>query len=129
MNILLVEDHADTRIVFTNLLRRWGHYVFQAARVDEALTLLGDLRFDLLISDIGLPDGEGFAVAEAAKKQPSLRAVAVTAWGTDGDKERGRQAGFDYYLTKPIDFGRFRRVLAECSIRPGNGSAPVTAET
>ena len=118
MNILLLEDHADTRQVFTSLLRRWGHYVFQAERVDEALTLLGDLRFDLLISDIGLPDGEGFIVAEAGKKQQALRAVAITAWGSESDKERGRLAGFDYYLTKPVDFGRFRRVLAECAIRP-----------
>ncbi len=80
MNILLVEDHEDTRTVLSRLLDRCGHDVVQAENVTDALTLLGNFRFDVLLSDIGLPDGDGFGLVAEAKRRQPLKAVALTAW-------------------------------------------------
>ena len=112
MKILLVEDHDDTRSVLTRLLDRYGHRVMAAATVAEARALLGTLQFDVLLSDIGLPDGTGYGLVVEAKQMQPLKAVALTAWASDDDKERGRHAGFDHYLTKPLDCARLRSVLA-----------------
>ena len=116
MNILLVEDHEDSRAVLSNLLIHCGHEVATAANVQDALRLLGNLRFDVLVSDIGLPDGSGLElVAEAKKLQPWKKTVALTAHGQTGEKELGLLAGFDEYLTKPFDFHQLRSLLAEGS--------------
>jgi len=114
VNILLVEDHEDSRAVLSNLLIHCGHEVVTAANVRDALLLLGDLRFDVLVSDIGLPDGSGLELVAAAKKrQPWKKTVALTAHERAGEKELGLLAGFDEYLTKPFDFHQLRSLLAE----------------
>jgi DNA-binding response OmpR family regulator len=112
MKILLVEDHDDTRSVLTRLLDRLGYCVMSAATVADARRLLRELQFDVLLSDIGLPDGNGFGLVVEAKQLQPLKAVALTAWASDDDKERGRTAGFDHYLTKPLDCARLQAVLA-----------------
>jgi CheY-like chemotaxis protein len=110
--ILLVEDHTDTRMVLTSLLGRSGYRIMTTNKVQEAFELLGQIRFDILLSDLGLPDGDGLDVVRRAKElQPHIRAVALTARGTDKDFELGRAAGFDYYLTKPFDLQQLRRAL------------------
>ncbi len=121
MNILLVEDHEDSRVVLSNLLIHCGHEVASAGNVKDALRLLDHLRFDVLVSDIGLPDGNGLdLVVEAKKRQPWKKTVALTAHERRGEKERGLQAGFDEYLTKPFDFHKLRSLLAEA---PASGGA------
>ncbi len=113
MHILLVEDHNDTRVALSRLLERIGHDVTAAASVNEAFMFLGDFVFDVLLSDIGLPDGSGLqVVAEAKRRQQFKQTVAITAFGSNDDRERGRAAGFDHYLTKPVDFARLRALLA-----------------
>lgn len=113
MHILLVEDHADTREILARLLARCGHEISTAENMHEALGLLSDQQFDALVSDIGLPDGDGLQVmVEARKRQPLKTSVALTALATDADRARGFEAGFDHYLTKPFDFARLRSVLA-----------------
>ena len=112
MKILLVEDHDDTRLVLTRLLDRFGHGVTSAGNVADARRLLHETNFDILLSDIGLPDGTGFGLVVEAKQLQPLKAVALTAWASDEDKERGRTAGFDHYLTKPLDCARLRSLLA-----------------
>lgn len=116
MNILLVEDHEDSRVVLSNLLIHCGHDVASASNMHEALSLLDNLRFDVLVSDIGLPDGNGLElVIEAKKRQPWKKTVALTAHERKGEKERGLRAGFDEYLTKPFDFHKLRSLLDEGS--------------
>lgn len=116
MHILLVEDHADTRSSLAKLLDRCGYEVAAAETVHDALLLLENLRFDVLLSDIGLPDGNGLQLVEEAKRRQTFsKTVALTAWDTDEDRERGRRAGFDHYLTKPLDFNVLRGVLAGAS--------------
>jgi len=114
VNILLVEDHTDSRNVLSNLLTHCGHEVATAATVREALLLLDNLHFDVLVSDIGLPDGTGLdLVVEAKKRQPWRKTVALTAHGQAKEKEQGLRAGFDEYLTKPFDFHRLRTLLSQ----------------
>ena len=112
MKILLVEDHEDTRCVLSRLLNRYGYGVTAAGTLADARKLLREFSFDILLSDIGLPDGTGFSLVVEAKQLQPLKAVALTAWASDDDKERGRAAGFDHYLTKPLDCARLRAVLA-----------------
>ncbi len=114
VHILIVEDHPDTRVILLKLLVRCGHDVAAAETVKEALLLLDTFRFDVLVSDIGLPDGSGLElVVEAKRRQRLKQTVALTAFGTEDDRNRGLRAGYDYYLTKPLDFRRLQSVLAE----------------
>ena len=113
MNILLVEDHQDTRRVLSNLLGRAEHEVISAKGVTEAVQLLENMRVNVLLSDIGLEDGNGLdLVAKAKTLQPKIKAIALTARSSPKDYERGHKAGFDHYLTKPFDFHELRMLLA-----------------
>jgi DNA-binding response OmpR family regulator len=113
VNILLVEDHADTRRVLTTLLARSGHEMISAKGVADALQLLKNVRVNVLLSDLGLGDGDGLdLVAEAKKIQPRIKAIALTARSDPADLELGRKAGFDHYLTKPFDFHELRTLMS-----------------
>jgi DNA-binding response OmpR family regulator len=114
VNILLVEDHEDTREVLSSLLTYCGHEVLTAATVQDALTLIGRFPFEILVCDIGLPDGSGIElVAEAKRYQTWKKTVALTGKDQIEDRELGLQGGFDEYLTKPFDFYQLRSLLAE----------------
>jgi CheY-like chemotaxis protein len=113
MNILIVEDHQDTRRVLSNLLGRADHEVLSASGQTEALQILANMRVNVLLSDLGLEDGDGLdLVAKAKTLQPKLKAVALTARSSAKDHERGKKAGFDHYLTKPFDFHELRTLLS-----------------
>jgi len=113
MNILIVEDHQDTRRVLSTLLGRADHEVMTASGVTDALQLLENMRVNVLLSDLGLPDGDGLDLVTKAKKlQPKIKAIALTARDGANDFLRGRKAGFDHYLTKPFDFHELRSLLA-----------------
>jgi len=119
VNILLVEDHADSRDVLSGLLNHCGHEVMTAATMQDALRLLDHLRFEALVCDIGLPEGSGLdLVIEAKKRQPWQKTVALTAHTQSGEMELGLRAGFDEYLTKPFDFHQLRSILAETPRAP-----------
>jgi DNA-binding response OmpR family regulator len=110
--ILLVEDHTDTRAMLTSLLGRSGYRLITANKAEDAKGLLERMRFDILLSDLGLPDGDGLDVARKAKAlQPHIRAIALTARGSANDERLGREAGFDDYLTKPFDLHELRVAL------------------
>lgn len=112
MNILLVEDHTDTRRVLSSLLGRSGHEILTAKGVNEALEVLSTTRVNVLLSDLGLLDGDGLDLVGKAKTlQPKIKAIALTARGSEKDLELGKKAGFDHYLTKPFDFHELRTLL------------------
>jgi DNA-binding response OmpR family regulator len=112
MHLLLVEDHADSCTALTSLLTRWGYDVVSAGSVKDALAFLDTFRFDILLSDIGLPDGDGLEVVSAARTRRYVpTAVALTAHGSAEDRDAGLRAGFEHYLTKPLDVRELRRVL------------------
>jgi DNA-binding response OmpR family regulator len=112
VKILLVEDHEDSRNTLQALLSRGGHVVTAASKVAEAIALLGKARLNVLICDLGLPDGDGLDVVVIAKQlNPDIKAIALTARDSDDDYKAGFESGFDHYLTKPFDFGELRRLL------------------
>ncbi|MBV9007675.1 MAG: PAS domain S-box protein [Verrucomicrobia bacterium] len=117
LRILLVEDHGDTRRTLSSLLRHFGHTISIADCVQAALDAVKSEEFDAVLSDIGLPDGTGYDIIARAKKKQSLKGVALTGFGMEEDVRRSQEAGFDYHLTKPIDFAELRKVLAELSAK------------
>ena len=113
LRILLVEDHSDTRRTLSRLLTHFGHQISVADNTQSALKIMGSQEFDVVLSDIGLPDGSGYDVISEAKRKQPVKAVAITGFGTDEDIRRGKDAGFDFHLVKPIDFHELRSVLDE----------------
>ena len=118
LQILVVEDHGDTRRVLTGLLGHFGHSISAADNVESALAFLRAKHFDAVVSDLALPDGSGCDVIREAKRCQHLTGVALTANDEHADIMRGRDAGFDYHLSKPIDFAQLRDVLQH--IAPAN---------
>ena len=110
--ILLVEDHYDTRLAFAAILRSWGHRVDASDSVASGLAFLGANAVDVVLSDIGLPDRNGYDfIAEARKRYPRMATIAISAYFTAADQKRGNDAGFDMFFAKPVDLTALRRVL------------------
>ena len=109
--LLLVEDHQQTLEVLARLLRKQGHEVVTASTVAAARDLAAQQEFDLIISDIGLPDGNGVDLMTELTREYGLRGIALSGYGTDEDLARTKKAGFIAHLVKPIDFERLNRVL------------------
>jgi PAS domain S-box-containing protein len=109
--ILVVDDHAATRQALTNLLGRRQHVVVAVGSVAEARTAAEKGRFDLVISDLGLPDGSGNELMTELRNRYGLCGIALTGYG---DKEaiiRSREAGFVAHLTKPVMIGALEDAL------------------
>jgi PAS domain S-box-containing protein len=116
LRLLVVEDHRDTAAALVRLLVRRGYEVRSAETVASALDIARDFDFDVLITDIGLPDGTGHELFEKLKAQPRgkvLRGLALSGFGMDDDIARSRAAGFTEHLTKPVDFARLQRHLIQ----------------
>jgi signal transduction histidine kinase/CheY-like chemotaxis protein len=124
-HILLVEDHGDTAKVMRQLLRRQGHTVEWAGDMASALDIAGKASFDLLISDIGLPDGSGLELLQSLRqrgwKQP---AIALSGYGLEQDMQRSFEAGFVAHLTKPTSVERLVEAIA--AAMPPNGAGTQT---
>ena len=115
LRLLLVDDHADTRIVLSRLLAKSGHEVVTADSADKALEILNARQFDALISDIGLPETSGYELVRQAKQRQSLTGIALSGLGMEEDVQRSLEAGFDHHLTKPINFQELQSVLGRIS--------------
>ena len=116
LRILLVEDHDDTRRVLTRLLTHFGHHISVAVGVGNALEVFRSENFDVVLSDIGLPDGTGYDIISEAKRTSSVKGIALTGFGMAEDVRRSKEAGFDFHLTKPIDIAELRTVLRKVSV-------------
>src|ERR1700736_40991 len=110
--VLVIEDHSDTRNVLELLLKRCGCQVVTAKNAKDARARLGEMDFDVLVSDLNLPDGDGIDLIREAKQRCNLKAIAVTGRTGAEERERGLRAGFDVYLTKPIDFQALRCAIS-----------------
>ena len=113
LRVLMVDDDADTRLILARLLSKCGHDVEPVGSVQGALKLLDTERFDALISDIGLPDGSGYELIREAKKKLPLKGIALSGFGAEEDVRRSMEAGFDYHLTKPVNFQNLLSLLRE----------------
>jgi signal transduction histidine kinase len=116
--ILLVEDHIDTLRVMSKLLRAYGQNVKTADTVQSAIACLDADPFDILISDIGLPDGTGLDVMRHAKSaQPSLKAIAVSGLGMEDDLRRSQEAGFHQHITKPVSIDKLLTAIDQLAAK------------
>jgi CheY-like chemotaxis protein len=119
MRILLVEDHEDTNRSLTNLLRRRGYHVQSASTLRSALELGASEPFDVLISDLGLPDGNGVDLIQKLASKP-LVAIALTGFGMEEDIRKSRDVGFQHHLVKPIDLNKLDSLIQEgAALLPG----------
>ncbi len=109
--ILLVEDHAGTRQVVRRLLEIKGHEVETADSIESALASAERGRFDLVISDLGLPDGSGHQLMRQLRERHGLSGIALSGYGTDDDKARSAAVGFAGHLVKPINIDTLDRAI------------------
>lgn len=101
--VLLVEDHESTLAALTRLLKHLGHRVTGASTAAAAVSATKQDSFDLIISDLGLPDGSGLDVMRAIRGRFTGKAIALTGYGMEADIAASEDAGFDQHLTKPVD--------------------------
>jgi PAS domain S-box-containing protein len=111
--ILLVEDHADTRFIMARLLTSFGFAVTTAGTVREAIDLAEGKQFDLLISDIGLPDGSGMDIMRHLRQTQPIKGIALSGYGLDDDLRRSAEAGFAQHITKPINVHTLREIVTK----------------
>lgn len=114
--ILLVEDHNQTRSTLARLLTQRGHEVETAASIEQALQCAQNFEFNLLLSDLGLPDGSGHElVKELRLKRPEFRGIALSGYGMESDIQQSLEAGFQAHLTKPVDIQALEKILSQPS--------------
>jgi len=113
--ILVVDDNADILETTTLLLALSGHQVRSAKDGLQALQVATAFRPDVVLLDIGLPLMDGYEVARRLRLEPATTGallVALTGYGQEGDRQRGREAGFDAHLLKPVDPQALARMIA-----------------
>ena len=113
LRILVVEDHGETLRVLARLLDHFGHEISLANGAQSALKIVESKEFDVVLSDIGLPDGSGYEVIAQAKRKQPVKGVALTGLDKEEDIRRSKEAGFDFHLAKPVDFHELRTILAQ----------------
>jgi CheY-like chemotaxis protein len=121
LRVLVVDDNIDTATSMAMLLSASGCDVRTAPDGPTALETALDYRPDVAILDLGLPGVDGFEVARRMHQQPILQKVvlvAMTGYGTDSDRQRSQEAGFDHYLFKPANFEKLHDILASVSEKP-----------
>jgi DNA-binding response OmpR family regulator len=113
--ILLVDDHEDTCTGMRMILERRGYRVKVAHDVQGALAVAEDYPFELIISDLGLPDGTGFDLMKELRRRrgDSIRGVALSGFGMESDIDRSMEAGFEEHLIKPVNLERLGEILRE----------------
>ncbi|HTB63899.1 MAG TPA: CheR family methyltransferase [Opitutales bacterium] len=116
--ILIVEDHAQTRITLKSLLERRNLTVLTAGSVAEATVIANDHAIDIVVSDIGLPDGDGCALMRLLRaKQPDILGIALSGYGSETNIMESRDAGFTEHLTKPVSAAKLDEALKRITER------------
>jgi len=124
--ILVVENHPDTLKYLRLYLEQLGHEVRCATTIKEALEKLTTAPSDVLISDIGLPDGDGWELIERAQSMAPVYAVAMSGFGMGSDQSRSKAAGYRHHLLKPFTPDQLDQYLQEAQRERGaNGEAAV----
>lgn len=114
--ILVVDDHRDTLRSMKLLLSRLGYAVLAAENMTDALRIAEDEDFDILLSDIGLPDGSGLELIKRIREKRSVPALALSGFGMDEDLRRSLEAGFSDHLTKPVSLDRLQSAIADLEV-------------
>jgi signal transduction histidine kinase len=114
--ILVVDDNRDAADSLAMLLRLLGNQVHTAHDGLEAVGAAAAFQPEIILLDIGLPKLNGYEAARRIRQQPgssSMVLIALTGWGQEEDRRRSREAGFDYHMTKPVEFAALQKLLAE----------------
>jgi two-component system CheB/CheR fusion protein len=108
---LLVEDHPDTADVLARLLRASGYLITTAGSVATALKLAGAETFDVVVSDLGLPDGTGYELMQQIRDRHGIKGIALSGYGMEEDQRRSREAGFIDHIVKPVNVAQLDAVI------------------
>jgi signal transduction histidine kinase len=111
LRVLVVEDHEPTLAAISRLLERDGHRVFRASTVNEALAQAAVNECDLVISDLGLPDGTGFELMKEIRLRHGWPGIALSGYGMETDLRTSAEFGFAAHLVKPVDFSQLRAAM------------------
>ena len=104
--VLMVDDNRDVAVAMSRLIRLLGHEVRVALNGAEAIRIAEEMKPDVVLLDIAMPEMNGYEVARMLRSQPIgalMTLVAVTGWGREHDQRRSMEAGFDRHMTKPVD--------------------------
>ena len=127
LRVLLVEDHQDTAVQLSRLLKRAGHHVTCATSVREAEEAAshGREEFDILISDLGLPDGSGHDLMRHLKRDHPIPGIALSGYGMAEDIQNSISAGFSRHMTKPVDWQELKNAIQKvaCEAHASNHGA------
>jgi CheY-like chemotaxis protein len=129
LRILLVEDHPSTREMLARLLAHRRHRVTAVGSLAEARAAVAaassEGQFDLVICDVGLPDGTGVELMTELQSQFGLRGIALSGFSEAEDLDRSREAGFIIHLIKPVSIGALEEALVAASAAPGGETGPL----
>jgi CheY-like chemotaxis protein len=114
----MVDDHEDTSRALKRLLVRFGYDVEIANSVQSALRVAADEPFDLIISDIGLPDGSGLDLMRELCARTPIKGIALSGYGMEDDIRKSHEAGFHEHLIKPINVHKLQAVIQKVMSEP-----------
>jgi CheY-like chemotaxis protein len=115
LRVFVVENHADTREFLTFMLEELGHTVVVADSMSQALREVPKSDCDVLISDIGLPDGDGWELLNRLHLDRPLYPIAMSGFGMTSDRARSKAAGYRYHLVKPMGLEQLDSILQEAA--------------
>lgn len=113
LRLLLVEDNSSTRNVLAKLLENQGHRVVSASMLQEAQEAFDAGTFDVVVTDLGLPDGSGVDLMREVKSRGGCQGIALSGYGMEQDLKQSREAGFFAHLVKPVKFDQLRQLLEQ----------------
>ena len=116
-----MEDHADTRQTMARLLTSMGYQVEAAGDVAAGLRAALAREFDVILSDIGLPDGTGIDFVSRLRASKATPAIALTGFGMEDDVRKSLAAGFVAHLTKPVNFDKLELLIRQVAAKDGQG--------
>ena len=112
-SILVVEDHESTAQIMQQFLTRHGHRVWTANSCNEAKEVTQAHPVEVLVCDLGLPDGDGCDLLQDIRKIKPMKAIVLSGHDGKEDREKSRKAGFDAHLSKPLDVTELERTIFE----------------
>ena len=118
LTILLVEDNADTLNYLSKILTLRGYHVHTASSLDSALRVASEVDFDVLVSDIELPDGSGLELMWTLRSSRAVAGIALSGFGSSEDIQLSLTAGFAEHLIKPVDFRSLEEAIRK--VAPGS---------
>jgi DNA-binding response OmpR family regulator len=126
MTILLIENHEDTAGYIKRFLEQSGHDVVVAAEGAAAVRVADMHRFDVILSDIGLPDGDGWTLMKEMRGKTRAYAIAMSGFGAAADVARSHSVGYQDHLTKPFTPDQLQQALKKAELTRSGDSERIS---